>query len=72
MKAHLTDVVDQTDGAARAIIERLIATDELATQMSHGVDEVSNAVSQTQARTGTGPRERRNGRATRPILHPAR
>lgn len=48
MKAHLTDVVDQTDAAARAIIERLIATDELATRMSHGVDEVSDAVSQTQ------------------------
>ena len=52
MKAHLTDVVDQTDAAARAIIERLITTDELATQMSQGVDAVSHAVSQTQRELG--------------------
>lgn len=52
MKAHLTDVIDHTDTAARAIIERLITTDELATQMSHGVDEVSHAVSETQRELG--------------------
>lgn len=52
MKAHLTDVVDQTDTAARAIIERLITTDELATQMSHGVDQVAHAVSETQRELG--------------------
>jgi methyl-accepting chemotaxis protein len=52
MKAHLTDIIDQTDDAARAIMERLTATDDLATQMGHGVAEVSDAVAQTQRELG--------------------
>lgn len=52
MKAHLSNVVDHTDDAARAIIERLVVTDELATQMGHGVDEVEHAVEQTLRELG--------------------
>jgi methyl-accepting chemotaxis protein len=52
MKAHLSDVVEHTDEAARAILERLIATDQLAGQMSAGIEEVSLAVSRTQRELG--------------------
>jgi len=52
IKAHLMDVVDQTDGAARAIMERMIATDTLATQMQDGVEEVFRAVAETRQELG--------------------